>query len=82
MSPEVLETYIRDYCAAQHTPEISMAWQGGEPTLLGVDYFRRVVELQKNMLADARFPMRSRPTARDWTRSGAGFSVRTNFLSA
>jgi uncharacterized protein len=36
MSPEVLETYIRDYCAAQHTPEISMAWQGGEPTLLGV----------------------------------------------
>ena len=47
MSPEVLETYIRDYCAAQHTPEISMAWQGGEPTLLGVDYFRRVVELQK-----------------------------------
>ena len=47
MSPEVLETYIRDYCAAQHTPEISMAWQGGEPTLLEVDYFRRVVELQK-----------------------------------
>jgi len=47
MTPEVLETYIRDYCASQQTPEITMAWQGGEPTLLGVDFFRRVVELQK-----------------------------------
>ena len=26
---------------------VSFAWQGGEPTLLGVDYFRKVVELQK-----------------------------------
>jgi len=26
---------------------VTFAWQGGEPTLLGVDYFRRVVELQK-----------------------------------
>ncbi len=47
MSPEVLETYIRDYIALQSTPEVSMAWQGGEPTLLGLDFFRRVVELQK-----------------------------------
>ena len=46
MTPEVLETYIRDYIALQRTPEITFAWQGGEPTLLGVEYFRRVVELQ------------------------------------
>jgi uncharacterized protein len=43
---EVLETYIRDYIAAQEVPEVAFAWQGGEPTLLGVDYFRAVVELQ------------------------------------
>lgn len=48
MSPEVLEAYIRDDCASQHTPEIAMAWQGGEPTVLSEDFFRRVVELQKN----------------------------------
>lgn len=47
MSPEVLEAYIRDYLATQSTPEVSMAWQGGEPTLLGLDFFRRVVELQR-----------------------------------
>jgi len=47
MTPEVLEKYIRSYIALQNTPEITFAWQGGEPTLLGVSYFRKVVELQK-----------------------------------
>jgi len=47
MSDEVLERYIRQYIQHQETPEISFAWQGGEPTLLGVDFFQRVVELQR-----------------------------------
>jgi len=47
MSDEVLETYIRQYIEHQNVAEIHFAWQGGEPTLLGVDYFRKVVALQK-----------------------------------
>jgi len=47
MPDDVLESYIRQYIEAQEAPTISFAWQGGEPTLLGVDYFRRVVELEK-----------------------------------
>lgn len=47
MSPEVLESYIRQYIQAQTAPAITFAWQGGEPTLLGIDYFRRIVELQQ-----------------------------------
>lgn len=43
----VLESYIRQYIVAQNVPVVSFAWQGGEPTLLGVEYFRRVVEWQK-----------------------------------
>ncbi len=54
MSDEVLETYIRSYIQSQKVPEISFAWQGGEPTLLGVDYFRKVVELQKKHAAGRR----------------------------
>ncbi len=46
MSPEVLESYIRQYIESQQVPEISFTWQGGEPTLLGVDFFRQVVKLQ------------------------------------
>lgn len=47
MSDEVLETFIRQFIEAQDTPEISFAWQGGEPTLLGVDFFQKVTGLQR-----------------------------------
>lgn len=46
MADEVLEEYIRQYIEHQKTNVIHFAWQGGEPTLLGVEFFRRVVELQ------------------------------------
>ena len=47
MSYEILERYIRQYIAAQPFEEVHFAWQGGEPTLLGVDFFRTVVSLQQ-----------------------------------
>ena len=47
MSDEVLETYIRKYIQSQNTPEIQFAWQGGEPTLMGVDFSRKVAALQR-----------------------------------
>jgi uncharacterized protein len=47
MREEVLESYIRQYIEAHDTPVVNFAWQGGEPTLLGVDFFRRVVELEQ-----------------------------------
>lgn len=50
MNDAVLERFIGDYIAAQDAagvPEIWFAWQGGEPTLLGVDYFARIVALQE-----------------------------------
>jgi uncharacterized protein len=47
MRDEVLESYIRQFIESHDTPQVDFAWQGGEPTLLGVDYFRRVVELEK-----------------------------------
>lgn len=47
MRDDVLESYIRQYIEAQASSEVHFAWQGGEPTLLGIDYFRRAVALQK-----------------------------------
>ncbi|MCS2172177.1 anaerobic sulfatase maturase [Scandinavium sp. TWS1a] len=47
MSDEVLENFIRQYIATQDGEEIVFSWQGGEPTLMGLDFFRKVVELQK-----------------------------------
>lgn len=47
MSDHILESYIRQYIEAQAAPTITFAWQGGEPTLLGIAYFQKVVELQR-----------------------------------
>jgi len=46
MTPEILETFIRQYIESQDVPAVHFSWQGGEPTLLGVDFFQRVVALQ------------------------------------
>ena len=43
MADELLETYIRQLIESHRTSEVSIAWQGGEPTLMGVDFFRRMV---------------------------------------
>ncbi len=45
MSDDLLESYIRQYLQAQRVPEVNLAWQGGEPTLMGLDFFQRAVEL-------------------------------------
>lgn len=47
MPLNVLESFIKQKVEAPDTDVVSFAWQGGEPTLLGVDYFKKVVELQK-----------------------------------
>ncbi len=45
MSDELLDQYVRQLLEAQTDPEVVIAWQGGEPTLMGVDFFRRALAL-------------------------------------
>ena len=47
MNDETLELFIRQYIEGVTASEVVFSWQGGEPTLRGLDFFRRVVELQK-----------------------------------
>jgi uncharacterized protein len=46
MPDEVHRAYIEQLFAAHRTPEVTVAWQGGEPTLMGLDFFRRSVAYQ------------------------------------
>ncbi|MFN8482344.1 MAG: anaerobic sulfatase maturase [Anaerolineae bacterium] len=46
MADEMLEAYIRQLIEAHRVPEIVVAWQGGEPTLMGLDFFRRSIAYQ------------------------------------
>jgi uncharacterized protein len=47
MDGEVLKTYTRQYIEAQCGDEVTFTWQGGEPTLMGLDFFRRAIHYQK-----------------------------------
>ena len=43
MADELLETYVRQLLESHRDPQVTIAWQGGEPTLMGLDFFRRAV---------------------------------------
>jgi len=45
MSEATLEAYIRQLLESHRTPEVTVAWQGGEPTLMKLEFFQRSVEL-------------------------------------
>jgi uncharacterized protein len=47
MNDTVLEAYISQLTSAQTSNQVSIAWQGGEPTLMGIDFYRRAIELQQ-----------------------------------
>lgn len=50
----ILEEYIVQHIEASGEPVIRFSWHGGEPTLLGLDYFRKIVALQKKHLPGNR----------------------------
>jgi uncharacterized protein len=54
MAEDLLEEYIVQHIHACPSREISFSWHGGEPTLLGLDYFRRIVALQRKHLPAGR----------------------------
>ena len=47
MSDEVLENYIRQLIESHRSDKVTVAWQGGEPTLMGVDFYQRAIELEE-----------------------------------
>jgi uncharacterized protein len=80
MSDEVLESYIRQYIQSQPVPQINFAWQGGEPTLLGVDYFRRIVELQKTYADGKRISNAIQTNGTLLDAEWCGFLAENQFL--
>ena len=44
MADDLLEIYVRQLLESHRAPEVLIAWQGGEPTLMGLDFFRRSIE--------------------------------------
>lgn len=47
MAADLLEEYTRQYIQAQRVNQVTFTWQGGEPTLMGLPFFKRAIELQQ-----------------------------------
>lgn len=47
MTEDLLEECTQQYIAAQQVPEVTFAWQGGEPTLMGLNFYRKAIEYQQ-----------------------------------
>jgi len=50
MTSDVLETYVRSFIEASPGPIVHLVWHGGEPTLLGVEFYRRALGFQERYL--------------------------------
>ena len=50
MTGEVMESYICQTIQAQQAPQATIAWQGGEPTLMGLDFFRGAIEVESKYM--------------------------------
>jgi len=44
MADELLENYVKQLVQSHATPDVYVAWQGGEPTLMGLPFFERSIE--------------------------------------
>ena len=81
MSDEVLEAYLAQLIAAHRTDTVTVAWQGGEPTLMGLDFFRRAVALQeKHRRPGMRFENTLQTNGTLLTDEWCAFLRENNFL--
>ncbi len=47
MSDEILEEFTKQYITSQKVSEITFGWQGGEPMLMGLDFYKKALEFQR-----------------------------------
>jgi len=66
MADDVLEAYISQVIRGQQEPQVSIAWQGGEPTLMGLAFFERAMSWTpcRSTAASAKCALRATANAR------------------
>jgi uncharacterized protein len=80
MSDEVLKAYISSYITSQPTPVVEFVWHGGEPTLLGLEFFRKVVELQRPFRGQKEITNSLQTNGTRLTDEWCEFFKRNNFF--
>ena len=80
MSLDMLEKIVKEYIAANDTPEVTFNWHGGEPLVMGLDFYRKAVEYQ-NKYSDGKIIHNTLQTNGTMiTPESAEFFRRNDFL--
>ena len=80
MNDTVLSAYITKYITSQPSPAVDFLWQGGEPTLLGIDFFKRVIKLQKSFSSKKTITNSLQTNGTLLTDAWCAFLKKHNFL--
>jgi uncharacterized protein len=71
MADDTLEAYVKQVIESQQSTHVTIAWQGGEPTLMGLDFFRRATALERKYAKPGQHILNTcRRTERCATTSG------------
>ncbi|MGM9747750.1 MAG: anaerobic sulfatase maturase, partial [Candidatus Cryptobacteroides sp.] len=80
MSEELLEKYIKDYIESNEGQTVTFCWHGGEPTLLGIGYYEKAIELQKKYAGNKNIENSLQTNGTLIDENWCKFFVRNNFL--
>lgn len=80
MSDDTLRQYTKNYIESHAGDHVDFAWQGGEPTLLGLDFLKERCNFSKNLLTVKRLPMVFKPMALRLIVNGQNFLKKIIFL--
>ncbi len=80
MPDSILKRYIRDYIESQDVDTIDFSWQGGEPTLAGLDFYKKVVEYQRQYANGKTITNSFQTNAVAINRQWAKFFAKHKFL--
>ena len=80
MPDTILSAFIQDYIVSQPTPVVEFVWHGGEPTLAGLDFFRKVVREQKPYAAEKTIRNSLQTNGTLLTDEWCAFLKKNNFM--
>src|SRR5688572_6742176 len=81
MADDLLETYIRQLLESQRGPDVTLAWHGGEPTLMGLEFFRRsIAHVTKHQRPGTRVAHTLETNGVDLDDEWCEFFLKHNFI--
>ena len=80
MSDDVLSAFITNYISSQPAPVVEFVWQGGEPTLLGIEFFKKVIQLQRPFMRHKKISNSLQTNGTLLTDEWCAFLKKHNFM--